>query len=300
MNWPLATVAASFCLPLLAQDPSAGPQPDARVEARAQSMREQLGHGRPVQSHVRVLVRLKNGNRLTGVVKDGRLVERVDGLRFVDAQAQEKGAGIRLWYSSGARNYVFVPFGDFAEYEVLQQLSQKQLEQIEGELQMDEKRAAERQAEAARRATGTAEAAPAPTPETPAEPAPPAEPAATTTTSPSPNGGTTTTVRTKKPAKVAADAAPDATQMELALHRTWFALVQEFPPAAGWNAKKCDEIKRRLVVVGSKPSAVEQKFVDNYDQWVKACAHFEAEKAPGSAPAAETGDSTKAKKKGRK
>jgi hypothetical protein len=293
MNRVLAVVALSFCLPLRAQDPSSTPPTDARVEQRAQSMRAQIGQGRPVQSHVRVAVRLKNGNRLTGVVKDGRLVERVDGLRFVDAQAEDKGAGIRLWYSSGARNYVFVPFTDLADYEVQQRLTQRQIEQIESELQMEEKRAAERQAEAARRATGTAEPAPTPTAE---GEAPPAEPAATTTTTTEPTGTTTTTVKTKKPAKVAADSAPDPQQMEQVLHQTWFALLQEYPPAAGWNEAKRDEIKRRPVVIGAKPSAAEQKFVENYDQWAKACAHFAAAKAPGSAPAAETADGGKSKK----
>ncbi len=296
MNRPFALVVLSCCLPLLGQDPATG----SRVEERAQSMRDQIGTGRPVQSHVRVMVRLKNGNRLNGVVKDGKLVERVDGLRFVEAQAQDKGAGIRLWYSGGARNYVFVPFSDFAEYEVQQQLTQKQIEQIETDMQMNERRAAERAAATARAATGTAEGAPA----APTGESAPSESVVGVTQEPAPAATGTTTVKTKKSAKANVDAAPaklDAQQVELELHRTWFALVQAYPPAQGWNEKKRDEISRRFVVIGSKPSEAEQKFVDNYDQWVKACAHF-AVKAPtaGTEGTGASGEATDDKKGRRK
>lgn len=144
--------------------PTVEPRPKDRVSERADSMREQIGKGRQVRSHVRVAVRLKNGNKLIGVVKDGRFVERVDGLRFVDAQAQERGAGIRLWYSGGTRNYVFVPFANFQSYEVLQRLSQEQLTAMEQEMQMAEQRAAEREAARARAATGKPAEEPAPAP----------------------------------------------------------------------------------------------------------------------------------------
>ena len=68
-------------------DAGAGRQCDRdaeRINRRAQQMREQLGTGKAIKSHVKVQVRLNNGNRLEGVVKDGRLVEKVTGLRFED------------------------------------------------------------------------------------------------------------------------------------------------------------------------------------------------------------------------
>lgn len=282
MNWHAHVLSVVLGATLLAQDPAppaptppapapAGestppnPETQSRVEARASSMREKIGSGRLVKSHVRVAVRLKNGNKLVGVVKDGRLVERVDGLRFVDAHAQDRGAGIRLWYSGGIRNYVFVPFADFAEYEVMQALSAKELEQIEGEMQMNERRAAERAAEAARLAKGAATTPPGTEPEA-------QEP---TTTEPAPAPGATTPA-TKKGAKGAkGDAAAEGKGTpEQELHKTWFALVQEYPPSGGWNAKRRDEIKKRFVVVGSKPSPNEEKFVESFEQWKQACLHF--------------------------
>lgn len=273
---PVRTVAAFvLCVPLVAQTPAPQEPPrpdDARVEQRAQEMRDTIDAGRPVQSHVRVAVRLKNGNKLLGVVKDGRMVERVDGLRFVEAQAKDRGAGVRLWYSSGARNYVFVPFADFAEYEILQRLSQKQLSEIENEMQMNERRAAERAAEQAAKAAGEAVPPAAPGQETaPVDAAqqPGAKPA----------GGAD-----KGKAAAGKEAAPTKEQEQ---QRQWFALLQAYPPAAGWGKLKRDEIARRFVVIGSKPSETEQKFVDQYAEWEKACKHFGIDPTEGDKKAAE-------------
>ena len=301
MKWTLVVAAIALHGSLCGQSPvpngeTKPPKETARTDQRAQSMRDQIGSGRAVHSHVRVAVRLKNGNKLIGVVKDGRLVERVDGLRFVDAQALERGAGIRLWYSGGARNYVFVPFTDFAEYEVLEQLTQKQLQLLESEMQMEERRAAERVAAAGRQATGAAAVPPV----VEGEVAPPTEPV------PSPVvAGPMVGKNTKKAAaaeKAAADSANTAAKAEQELQKAWFALVQDYPPAGGWNAQKRDEIKRRLVVIGSKPSAAEQRFADNFEQWQKACAHFgvEAKKALVEGEPVEGEESTDTRRNRRK
>lgn len=271
MKWLLVVAVPALCLPLAGQagtpvTPKQGTSDQARVEQRAQSMREHIDTGRPIQSHVRVAVRLKNGNKLIGVVKDGRLVERVDGLRFVDAHAQDRGAGIRLWYTSGIRNYVFVPFKDFIHYEVLQQLSSKQIEEIEREMQMAEKRAAERAAEAAAIAAAAAAGQGA-------------APAGEAATPPAPAGAQSEPAKDGKPA---ADAKAQDQQ------RLWFALVQQYPPDSGWSKARRDEIARRMVVVGAKPSVAEQHFVDNFGEWQKACEHFGlgvAKPADGERPA---------------
>ncbi|MFN8827072.1 MAG: hypothetical protein ACK501_19060 [Planctomycetota bacterium] len=308
MNLRRALSLFAVAVPLVAQTPAPAQQgeqkrDEARVEQRAAQMREGLDAGRSVQSHVRVAVRLKNGNKLIGVVKDGRLVERVDGLRFVDAQAKDRGAGIRLWYTSGSRNYVFVPFSDLAEYEVLQKLSARQIDEIEREMQMDERRSAERAAEKADATKGAAEAPPG------AIAAPPgaiaAPPAPSSETAPidgaqAPQGlapvaapvpaGAATKVADKDAAK-----APAATK-EQEQQRQWFALLQAYPPAAGWNKKKRDEIAQRFVVLGVKPSEFELRFVDQFGEWEKACAHFAIDPA-GKAATAQP-DGTKSKGKG--
>jgi hypothetical protein len=346
MRPPAFVTIVAFCTSLLGQQPNSG-NGDAtnqrRTEQRAQAMRDQIGSGRPIESHVRVAVRLKNGNVLRGVVKDGKLVERVDGLRFVDAHARDAGAGIRLWYSTGARNYVFLPFTDFASYEVLQRLTQKQLEDLERDLQQNEARAVDRQEQQRQRATGSAAGAvrdtpapaaseatppadgatvppPLPVPAEPGEgaatesegeaaadangagesgalePAGRSGPAAATKPEPPARrpakpkakvGNTTAAKTSKEPVPPSASGAGSAGSQEQ--QRAWFALLQEYPPSAGWNQQKRDEIARRLIVVGAKPSAAEQRFVDQFREWEKACANFGvAAAAPGATPAGET------------
>jgi len=236
MNWLLVPAVLLLGFVARTQEPSA-PRRDratSQTEERALSMRKQISEGRPVQSHVKVLVRLKNGNRLVGVVKDGKLVERLDGLRFVEAAAGDDGAGIRIWYTAGTRNFVFVPFKDCANYEIVQQLSNEQVQRIEKELVMDHGK------------SDPASAANGAKPSTPA-----GEPVA-------------------GEAK-GADGRAMATDEQ---QKLWFDLLQAYPPTAGWGPERRDEIEHRFVVVGSQPSAAEHRFVDEYEQWSKACAHF--------------------------
>lgn len=310
MNRHLATVLAlAVAASLRAQDPTPTPTPapapvpaptptdppaaDSRdhgkLEERARTMRDQIDNGKQVKSHVRVAVRLKNGNKLTGVVKDGRFVERVDGLRFVDAQAKDRGAGIRLWYTSGVRNWLFVPFSDFADYQVLQRLTPKQLEEMEHEMQLQEGRHAEREAQAERTdGSKPPESPPAEgdTVDAPTDGAPPApgqEPAKPKTKKGKDDGGVT-------------EAKPDKQTEE---QRLWFSLLQAYPPAAGWGKARRDEISRRLAVVGSKPSETELKFVEQFAEWEKACAHFavDTEPKPAEEPAPVTEPKGKKKEK---
>lgn len=237
------------------------PATKKKVDRQAKKMRRGITRGRQVKSHVKVKVRLNNGNKLTGVVKDGRLVERVDGLRFVDAQAADRGAGIRLWYSGGTRNYVFVPFRDLKNYEVLQRLSHKQLMEIEHDLQMSEKRAAERAAERARQAKGKAEAGPKANgkPETLDE-------------NGKPKTGDVPGGEQAKAGDVAKEKQAEAAKsLQQTREKRLADLLAKYPPGDGWNEAKRNEISRRRVVIGAVPSKDEMAFVEQFDDWIEAC-----------------------------
>ncbi|MCA8974749.1 MAG: hypothetical protein KDC98_08505 [Planctomycetes bacterium] len=258
-----------------------------RVDRRSEEMRQNLGSVKQVKSHVRVQVRLKNGNRLKGVVKDGRLVERVNELRFVDADATDEGAGIRLWYSGGTRNYVFVPFARLSNYKILQRLSAKELLEIEQTLKMEEARREEmlqkqrlleqQRLEAAAKPAGEVQ------PPLPGAVGDTGE-AGGPTSKPADAGG--------KPAGVE----PTAESAEQKQQRDWFALLQSYPPDKGWNEAKRDEIKRRFAVIGARPSANEQLFVDRYDDWLQACKHFGVEPTPGAKETPVSGKGKRGKK----
>ena len=90
------------------QDRDAGRAAARRAEQRARDMRSQLFQRNATSGHVKVRVRLKNGTGLTGVLKDRRVVERVEGQRYVPAAASERGAGVRLDYVAGTRGFLFV------------------------------------------------------------------------------------------------------------------------------------------------------------------------------------------------
>ena len=311
MKWQSVVVASLVCGLVSAQTPATPPggvkpvpeksaKPTksgrARVLERAKSMRKGISTGQQVKSHVRVRVRLRNGNRLTGVVKDGRLVERVDGLRFVDALALDTGAGIRLWYSGGTQSYVFIPFASLKSYEVVQRLSQEQLLAIENEMQMSAKRQKEQQARAQQQAKGPAPTTlPDPVPgQLPGEAgvagrmaalralgkpgqAVPAKPAGiATTVSGQAGSGGTAAVTTKPAAEQAAPVTAGEAARELEQARqelAWANLLRTYPPKDGWNEAKKNEIARRQVVVGALPTKLELAFVASFDQWIQACEH---------------------------
>lgn len=262
----------------------------SKAARRAQDMREQVSAGRILKSHVKVRVRLQNGSRLTGVVKDGRLVERVDGLHFVRASAEQRGAGVRLYYTSGTRGFVFVPFHSLKSYEVLQRLSQQQVLDIEAEMQREEQRASERRARAAALEEASPASAPPSAPATPAAPrraAPPgpdglaewrptapaaASPEASAPAQPAasePEGGVDAAARAgdRGATEVAEEGAAGPTEEQ----QRWAALLRQYPPEQGWDKAKRDEISRRFVVIGVQPSALEKAFVAQFEEWCKAC-----------------------------
>ncbi|MFK7741054.1 MAG: hypothetical protein AB8H80_12100 [Planctomycetota bacterium] len=314
MKWHALLLTSLLAVPVSAQSSDPPPAPPAageaevkpkakpttrrsKVQRRAKEMRQNINKGRQVKSHVRVRVRLKNGNRLTGVVKDGRLVEKVDGLQFVDAKARDAGAGIRLWYSGGTRSYIFVPFQSLKNYEIVQRLSQRQVMQIENEMMMAEKRAEERKAREARRARGRAEggdatspagAAPSQPPARPSRPGQPrssqansGQPAGTAASKayPSKTGGTTgaqaggdaTAGGTSTAGSTVGKGATPAQQIK------WLQLLRQYPPEQGWGEAKKGEIQRKFQVIGVPPTKVEQAFVDQYTDWLAACKHTGAD-----------------------
>lgn len=269
-----------------------------RGEQQARQMRTAIRDGKLRTSHVKVRVRLKNGNRLTGVVKNGRLVERLEGLRFVEAEAGERGAGIRLWYTSGTRSQVFVPFADLHDYEVVQSLTREELKRIEARLQQPARVRRAPAATSVAKATevqrvlnsrtetitaGRRPRRPPPPPdgldswdrqplpsrvEVSARPAPAAPSAPAAPAAPS-SAAVEVRPATPPAGGIEADRAIATAQQLL----VWSELLRKFPPKMGWNAGRKDEISRRLVVVGANPSAAESEFVAQFTEWLRACQH---------------------------
>lgn len=274
-------VLALFCSlspQVRAQDPS-------EVDQRILEMRRNMEDGkRVVRSHVRVTIRLRNGNRLQGIVKDGTLIERVDGLRFVAAEKEEEGAGIRLYYWNGKNSFVFLPFADMKEYKVKARLTSEQLAEIEKEVR--ERAEAERLAAERTRneknppGDGAGkEAGGKPNATDPAQPAPAGESAPEEGAGGKPQGGKPQSEQ--KPAGGAEEETGIGLSEE---QQRLFALLQEYPPSAGWNQARRDEISRRRAVVGANPSESEQRFVKVFAEWERACTMFGVKPEPAPKP----------------
>jgi hypothetical protein len=87
--------------------------------------------------------------------------------------------------------------------------------------------------------------------------------------------------RTKAPATVDA---MTAEEMEKGI-----ALLKEFPPTDGWGTasdKTRDWLSSKFATIGAALTPAEQRFVENYDLWLKAKQAM-APTAPGPVPAAE-------------
>ncbi len=260
---------AAFCLAAPAQQkpqpaPSAEAKPTVRAEDKAtpntaldrevESMREKVADGKTFRSHVRVTVRLKNGNRVQGIVKDGFVVERIDGIRFVSGEANDEGSGVRIYTYNGRRNYIFLAFSDMEEYRINARLSSSELAAYERRVKEDEEKKRKALMQQLDQPTAAADST-TPT----AEPSTSTEPV--TETAPK-------TANATKQSSQSTEEKKGGVEQEL---QTFYALLQSYPPAQGWDAARRDEIKRRFAVVGARPTASEQKFVDQFEQWQRAC-----------------------------
>src|SRR5690606_293389 len=114
-----------------------------QMRKKIEAMREALREGRVAHYNVRVMVRLKNGNRLKGVVKNGRFVELHDGLDFVPTDRDNPSAGLRVWYTAGTNSFLFIPHSTIAHYKIGVRLSDEQVKALEEKLIAQRKEADE-------------------------------------------------------------------------------------------------------------------------------------------------------------
>ena len=204
--------------------------PRARIERELERKRELMRNGRLIRTNVRVTVRLKNRFRIRGVVKNGRFIEKVDGLDFVPADLQAPGAGLRVWYSDNTNSYIFIPYEELKHYKIGEKLTDEEVRAIE--LRIAEAR---REAEARRQAYLEQRRAKAA----------------------AKNGETS-------------GAGEGGGEPEIKLDEKARALLEEFPPEAGWGADRVREIELRKITVGTYPDEKSRKFIMVFEDWLKA------------------------------
>jgi hypothetical protein len=105
-----------------------------RIEQEIENQQRLMREGRIVRSNVRVTLRLRNGSRLRGVVRDGRFVERPQGLEFLASDMGQEGAGIRLWYFDETNSFMFLPYSTIAYHKIGDRLSDEEVRKIAASL----------------------------------------------------------------------------------------------------------------------------------------------------------------------
>ena len=224
----------------LAQEGTGGKQ---RIQNEIKSMRRQMQEGTLVQTNVRVTVRLANGNKIIGVVKNGRFVEKPDGLEFVEADRKTLGAGIRVWYSDNTNSCIFLAYADIETYTIGAKLTEAQIAAIEERL--DKERKAAELARESQLSRKKAE-----------------EEARKQLEEAKSKGGTPGDVAKEKPKTAEQEAAtPEGAKV--------LALLQEFPPEQGWGEEKAQELEKRKITLSVFPNETEKRFLANLGEWKK-------------------------------
>lgn len=220
-----------------------------RIIEEVTRKRDDMRDGRVDRFNVRVRVKLKNGAKLNGVVKNGRLVEREEGIDFVETDRQSPDAGIRLYYFDETTSFVFLRWADIETHKVLVRLTDEEVRAIEKEFaERERKRQELRQQLATKKVEagkGEEKADGKPVDGQPGDGQPADKP---------------------KPAEPVAPATP---------------LLDEFPPSEGWGQAKVEEIERRKVVVGVYPNERETRFLEVFEEWKKQAATKDPEQTGG-------------------
>ncbi|HGY90271.1 MAG TPA: hypothetical protein ENK43_03760 [Planctomycetes bacterium] len=88
---------------------------------------QRLAEAAVMTDHLQVVVTLKKGGAMHGVVKDGRMIEkRVRGGAYKELEEHKKstvGAGLRLWFYDKLPGYLFVPWRQIESVRIVRRLS---------------------------------------------------------------------------------------------------------------------------------------------------------------------------------
>ncbi len=211
---------------------------------------EHRRNGRLVKRNVKVRVRLRNGESLIGVVKEGRFVEKVKGLEFVPADIRTKGAGIRLWYYDDTDGYIFLPYTMIRTYKILKELTGVEIKAIRErilERRTKAKALAKKRLEELKRKE---------------------------------KEFLQNQNASKKLDKLSKNLKEEKKKREE--EKRLLALIKEFPPEKGWGPKKIEEIRIRKVAIGAFPDQKSKRFVEVFEDWTKGYNLWKSLKAKES------------------
>ncbi len=211
---------------------------DRAVIERIRNNFKESRKGRSLSANVQILLELKNGEKIKGIVRNGRFVERDAGLDFVPADKRIPGAGLRIWYYNNTSSYIFIQYKYIKNYRIIRRLSDLQVKEIGDKIREREKREA---ALARKRARERIEAIKRRL------------------------RGEKVEEKLEKLAEKIQESEKEAkARMERA------KLLKEFPPEEGWGPKRIQEINLRKIALHVYPNEKEKRFIQVFEEWQKA------------------------------
>ncbi len=194
--------------------------------------------GRSLSANVQILLQLKNGEKIKGIVRNGRFVERDAGLDFVPADKKIPGAGLRIWYYNNTSSYIFIRYKYIRNYRIIRRLSDLQVKEIGDKIRERERREA---ALARKKARERIEAIKRKL-----------------------EGGKVEDKLEKLAEKIKENEKEAKARLERA------KLLEEFPPDEGWGPKRIQEINLRKIALHVYPNEKEKRFIQVFEDWQKA------------------------------
>ena len=198
------------------------------------AQRTRRGRGK---TNTMVDVFLKNNEKVRGVVKDGRYVEKASGIGYVVAKRVEPDAGIRLWFVEGAESTVFIPYPQVRSYRVVRTLTELEVKEYEQKSREEALRKAKEAREAARKRAELRDAQ------------------------------ASDKELLEKLQKLAGE--EEASQEADKEARAFLKQLAEFSPEDGWTPQRLIEIRRRIAI-DLFPTKQERKFIQEFEAWKPA------------------------------
>ncbi len=104
-----------------------GQKKAAEPAGKVDDATRRIAEAAAMTDHLQVVVKLKKGGAMHGVVKDGRMIEkRVRGGAYKELEEHKKGtvgAGLRLWFYDKLPGYLFVPWRQIQSVRIVRRLS---------------------------------------------------------------------------------------------------------------------------------------------------------------------------------
>jgi len=229
----------------------------AKIRRKIQLQRARIRAGEIIRTHVQVRVKLRNGERMLGVVKNGRFVEKPSGLEFTKSDVRTKGAGLRLWYYNNTNGYIFIPYKHIQTYRVMKRLTDIEITEIKDRIVERERLA---RAEGLKRSKLLQDKHEMRKRDTEAG---------------------------KKLEKLAKDM--EAQRKKDAEIARLIKIYGEFPEKDGWGEQKLQEINLRRIAIGAFPDEKSRRFVEVFEDWQQGKTY--AEKQSKSESKSESGGS---------